>query len=284
MIIVKLEGGMGNQLFQYALGKYLALKTDAKLKLDTDSYLNNKQRQYSLQYFSTEENFSTKKERKILKRKEYIRRKLKMIGFSISPYWYTERHPGYDNEIQQLKGSVYLEGFWQSEKYFKPIENIIRKEFVVNTVPAGINETLLQKIKTVNSVSVHVRRGDYISDPETNKLYGVCSVAYYERAMEYVSAKVKDPCFFVFSDDMEWTMANVQSLKHSIEYMGHNQDLPHEDLRLMYSCKHNILANSSFSWWGGWLNNHPGKIVIAPDRWNNIPGTESIVPDSWIRL
>ncbi|HET6996480.1 MAG TPA: hypothetical protein VFI06_15905, partial [Chitinophagaceae bacterium] len=131
MIITKLDGGMGNQLFQYALGKYLALKLDATLKLDTGVYTRDNKRQYALQHFQIEQVFCTGAERENLKRKEFFRRQLNRLGAGIKPYWYTEQHPGHDVAIEKLTDNVYLEGFWQSEKYFKPIEETIRREFRV---------------------------------------------------------------------------------------------------------------------------------------------------------
>src|SRR5258705_5155972 len=158
MIIVKLDGGMGNQLFQYAMGRYLSIKLKTNLKLDRDLYLANSQRHYSLHHFDVEESFCTPNERKALKRKDFLRRKLNNIGFAVTPYWYTEEFPGYHNYTRQARGDAYFEGFWQSEKYFKPAESIIRKELVVKTMPSDINKPLLDKIRSVNAVSVHVRR------------------------------------------------------------------------------------------------------------------------------
>src|SRR6266496_4880131 len=267
MIIIKLDGGMGNQLFQYAAGKYLSLKLDTNLKLDCDTYSENKQRQYSLHHFNTEEIFCTKREKKMLKRKEYFRNKLKMIGFSTSAYWWTEPNPGYHDYIQHLTGNVYLEGFWQSEKYFKPIENIIRNEFMVKESPSELNRHYLDEIGYVNAVSLHVRRGDYVSDEVTNAVHGVCGIDYYREAINRMASDVNDPHFFIFSDDMEWTKVNLSIDRYPVTYIDHNAAADYEDLRLMYSCKHHIIANSSFSWWGAWLNNYTEKKVIAPKKW-----------------
>ena len=285
MIIVKLDGGMGNQMFQYAVGKYLSLKLKAKLKLDTDTYLSNKSRHYALDHLSTEENFSTQREKKSLHRKEYFRRKLNKIGFSISPYWCTEQEPGYHNYIEQLTDNVYLEGFWQSEKYFKPIEEIIRKEFVVKEVPAEINKKHLDKIESVNAVSVHIRRGDYMSDKTTNEVHGVCDISYYDEAINRMTAEVNDPSFFIFSDDMAWAKAHLSIDDGLVTYVDNNSGADYEDIRLMYSCKHHIIANSSFSWWGAWLNTYRDKKVIAPKKWfRSVVTNKDIIPDGWLTI
>jgi len=282
MIIVKLDGGMGNQLFQYALGKYLSVKLKAVLKLDRDRYLNNKQRQYSLDHFNMKPTFSTVHEKKRLKRKEYLRRKFARIGFPIQAYWCTEEYPGYHDYVQQLTDNVYLEGFWQSEKYFKPIENIIRSEFVIKTPPSAMNARYMERIHSVNAVAVHIRRGDYVSDSVTNAVHGVCDTSYYSEAVTRMASEVRNPSFFIFSDDMRWTMENVVITHYPATYVDHNTDAAHEDLRLMYSCKHHIIANSSFSWWGAWLNDSAEKKVIAPKQWfRSIITNNDIIPEGW---
>jgi hypothetical protein len=220
-----------------------------------------------------------------LKRKEYWRQKLNKIGFSIPSYWYTETAPGYHESIQQLTDNIYLEGFWQSEQYFKPIENVIRKEFVVKDPPSVINKQYLEQIKSVNAVSVHVRRGDYVSDKVTHEVHGVCDIRYYTEAIHRIASEVADPCFFIFSDDMDWTKANVTVDGFPVFYIDHNSAADYEDLRLMYSCKHHIIANSSFSWWGAWLSNNTDKKVIAPKQWfRSLVTNKDIIPDGWLTL
>lgn len=142
----------------------------------------------------------------------------------------------------------------------------------------------LRKIQSTNSVALHVRRGDYVSNKETSAFHGVCSTAYYQDAIAYLARKRSDLYFFIFSDDISWVKENLVINEFPVDYVEHNTNLAHEDLRLMYFCKNNIIANSSFSWWGAWLNNHPDKIVIAPEKWNNIPGNNTELPDQWIRL
>jgi hypothetical protein len=277
-----MDGGMGNQLFQYAVGKYLAEKHGVELKLDVDSYIGNKNRQYSLHHFAVKEVFCSRKDKKTLERKEYISRQLRKLGFSIKPYWCTEQNPGYHDYVQRLNSNVYLEGFWQSEKYFKAIENIIRKEFIVKESPSDLNKCYLDKIRSANAVSIHVRRGDYISDEVTHAVHGVCGLDYYREAINLMMAGVDDPQFFIFSDDMEWTKANLSIDRYPVTYIDNNTTADYEDIRLMSSCKHHIIANSSFSWWGAWLNDYGGKKVIAPKKWfRSLLTNDDIIPDGW---
>jgi hypothetical protein len=284
MVIVRLDGGMGNQLFQYALGRNLARRLNTTLKLDAEIYTTGDKRQYSLHHFNIEEVFSTVSERKNLKRKEFFRRQLNRLGAGIQPYWYIEQSPGYDVNVEKLTDNVYMEGFWQSEKYFKPIEETIRKEFTVKDPPSSLNRKYLDEIRSANSISIHVRRGDYVTDKETSAIHGVCSMDYYREAIRRMSAEVSDPSFYVFSDDMNWTKANLSSSPHRAVYIEHNQTAPHEDLRLMYSCKHHIIANSSFSWWGAWLSENAGKKVIAPRNWFRTLENKDIIPNGWLTL
>src|SRR5262245_27597958 len=146
MVIIGLDGGMGNQMFQYAMGRHLARKLNTELKLDIENVVRNKEREYSLSHFEIKEQFCSKAEKKSMKKKEFLRRQLNKIGFSISPYWYTEASPGYLEDIQKVKNNIYLEGFWQSDKYFTPIETIIREQFVVRNKPSEMNAELLEKI------------------------------------------------------------------------------------------------------------------------------------------
>lgn len=284
MIIVNIYGGLGNQLFQYAAGRHLAEKHHTTLKLDIENFKTDRRRQYALHHFNIKENFCGSLDKGVIKAKERIRKLLNKERKTAAQAIYKEQDLNFDQNVLALGNNVYLDGYWGSENYFKSIENIIRHEFTVAGPPAGLNETCLQKIKSVNSVAIHVRRGDYVSVKETNAVHGVCNISYYREAIELLSGRVSDPYFFIFSDDMPWVKENLVINKFPVEHVEHNSELAHEDLRLMYSCRHNIVANSSFSWWGAWLNNNPDKIVIAPARWNNIPGHETILPDSWIRL
>jgi len=206
------------------------------------------------------------------------------------PFYYPERTFHFDPRVFSKNGT-YFNGFWQTEKYFKDIEPIIRKELTLINPFSKKSEILLEKIKNSNAVSVHVRRYITSADknyPNVSDIFGTCSIDYYKKAMEYVSQHEKNPHFFIFSDNYGWAIKNFKSLPYSITYAKNDDSKDYEDLMLMASCKHNIIANSSFSWWGAWLNSNKNKIVIAPNQWfNNVKAsvdTKDVVPKSWIKM
>ncbi|MDL5051364.1 alpha-1,2-fucosyltransferase [Oscillatoria amoena NRMC-F 0135] len=167
---------------------------------------------------------------------------------------FRETHVHIHPEFFEISGDTYIEGCFQSEKYFKQYENTIRKELSFKTKATGKNAELLEKIKSVNAVSLHVRRGDYVSNSETLKVHGVCGLDYYERAVKHIESVIDNPHFFLFSDEPEWVQQNL-TLNHPYEIINHNKgENSFEDMRLMSACNHHIIANSSFSWWGAWLN------------------------------
>ncbi|MBI5078278.1 MAG: alpha-1,2-fucosyltransferase [Candidatus Yonathbacteria bacterium] len=182
------------------------------------------------------------------------------------------------------KSHNYIEGYFQSEKNFLNIKDKVLKEFTFK------NESKIfllekSKIDKVNSVSVHIRRGDYVSDPKINSTHGVCSKEYYEQAMSLMRSKVDSPIFYFFSDDIEWVKKEFG--EHAdFKYVSSPSLEEYEELMLMSSCAHNIIANSSFSWWGAYLNKNPNKIVIAPKKWVNIAPDPhpNIIPEGWVRI
>lgn len=172
------------------------------------------------------------------------------------------------------------EGFWQSEKYFLPVEQDVRKSFSFNMdlLNKG-TQTVAKEISWKESVSVHIRRGDYINSSN----FGVCSIDYYKLAMSFISEKISDPIFVFFSDDIDWVKENIPCPNAIYVSCNHGID-SWQDMYLMTQCKHNIIANSSFSWWGAWLNNNSNKIVIAPAKWFNYSPNYDILPKEWITL
>lgn len=198
---------------------------------------------------------------------------------------FRERFFHFDPEVLCLPNKVYLEGYWQSERYFAEHTEDIRREFTMKQPCLGRNRELADAIASVNAVSLHVRRGDYVTDAKTNAAHGVCAVDYYCKAADMIARAVENPVFFLFSDEPEWVAANLD-LRYPVVHIGHNGDAPHEDLRLMSQCRHHIIANSSFSWWGAWLSANPDKIVIAPKRWFNDPAinTDDLTPAGWQRI
>lgn len=288
MIIVKLIGGLGNQLFQYSLGRNLAHINQTEFKLDITGFETYKLHSYSLQNFNIIENFATKKEVESFKKKGLLK-----ILEKIKPYYKRMiiRDRGYDKNydfdanILKAFGSFYLDGHWQSEKYFKDIESIIRKDATLKEPLPLKYMDLINNIKNSNSVSLHIRRKDYLSE-KIAKIYGACNIEYYYKAIEKITRLCHDPQFFIFSDDIDWVKQNLNIPYPKIFVSGANETKDYEELILMSLCKHNITANSSFSWWGAWLNQNPSKIVISPDKWFNdkADAAKDLIPQDWIRL
>lgn len=283
MIITKLIGGLGNQMFQYAAGRSLAHANNTQLKLDISGYNNQKgitPRSYMLDIFNIQSNYANKTEIYKFRGNNILLRIFKMNPYIMEKQFY------FDPKIHIVKDNSYLDGYWHSEKYFKNIEQIIRQEFTYINKPDKTNKELIKQIDSCNSVSVHVRLGDYVEDEKTNQFHGVCRLDYYKAAITHEARQVKSPHFFVFSDDPGWCKANLH-LKYPTTYVTNNHGgKDYEDMRLMSECKHNIIANSSFSWWAAWLNQYPDKTVIAPKKWFNDKSinTRDLIPKSWIKI
>ncbi len=287
MIIVNILGGLGNQMFQYALYRSLLEKKN-DVKYDLSGFGNYELHNgYELnRLFNITENIATKEECTSLKDSNTFLGKVKKKVFGSKKTHVIDKDFKFDPSVFELN-QAYLDGYWQSEKYFTSIEDIIRKEFTFKLpMQDPRNKEIVEKMKTTNSVSLHVRRGDYVTNPSAAKVHGnICTLDYYEKAIKLVNNKVQDPVFFVFSDDIEWAKENL-NIEHA-EYIDWNKgENSYLDMQLMSNCKNNIIANSSFSWWGAWLNSNKEKTVIAPSRWFNDPSlnTKDIVPNNWLKI
>ena len=294
MIIVKLIGGLGNQLFQYAAGRRLAELHGVPLKLDLRGFETYRLHKYSLHAFRIREELATPEE---IRRLDWRGQRtpgglwLRAVQ-ALRPYCrrtlFLEEHLGpYDPNILKTPRDVYLGGYWQSEKYFRDIADIIRREFTVREDLAAESARVAAEIRGAESVAVHVRRGDYVWNPETTKYHGLSGPEYYRRGVEEIARRVGGKLhLFFFSDDPDWVAANLL-FDWPSTYVRHNDaSRNYDDLRLMSLCRHDVIANSSFSWWAAWLNANPGKIVCAPKQWINNPeiDTRDILPDTWISL
>lgn len=292
MIIVKLQGGLGNQMFQYAVGRHLSyLNNDDELKLDITNYETDSLRRYNLHHLNIRESFATKEEI------AWFGKFKQRSGRLWYPYnhlianeniYVKQRHYHFDPRILALKSPLYLEGDWVTEKYFIGIADIVKNEFSVKEKMGAEDNNVLRRISATNSVAVSVRRGDYVTDTRTLEYHGVCDMEYYKKATEVMASKVKDPHLFVFSDDHEWTKKNMK-FNLPTAYVDHNPvDKHYADLRLLSLCKHQIIANSTFSWWGAWLNANKGKVIVAPQKWFNKTkvnvDTKDVIPDTWIKI
>jgi hypothetical protein len=287
MIIVQLYGGLGNQLFQYAFGRALATKLDTNLKLDISSFHAASLHKYSLMHYHITEDVAGSKEVESMvpfhTLQQYLNR---FLHVSFSRNLYLEKSYSFDPGTRFIKDNCLVRGCWQSEKYFMDIELTIRDAFQLKTPVSETGNQVKNQIDQSNAVSIHVRRGDYVNNPGTRKFHGICDLAYYSRAIDFIANRIHDPHFYVFSDDPAWCVANLQS-EYPLTFVTHNDTARnYEDLFLMSRCKHNILANSTFSWWGGWLNNHPEKIIIAPAKWFNtqLYKTDTLLPWKWVKL
>jgi hypothetical protein len=294
MLIVQLTGGLGNQLFQYAFGRALSERSKATLMLDIHSYAWDTLRKYELGVFNISAQYATKEEIEKIKQsnplfKDRLINKLKRTPLPYFQLSYLkEQSFTFDlNYLNFKSNNVYLEGYWQSENYFKEIRAILLKEILIEDSSFS---SVFIKYKSIirqapNSVSVHIRRGDYVSNTETTAFHGLCGLDYYRDAMDHIESSICNPTYFVFSDDKAYVKQVFSGKQHII--IVENIPYDYEELFLMSYCSHHIIANSSFSWWGAWLNDFANKQVIAPEKWfatiemNN--QTESLIPKSWIR-
>jgi len=275
---IVINGGLGNQMFQYAL--YLALKDRGrKVKLDLSLYSYLKMHNgYELEKCfgikKLDEKFS---KWHLLKLRIVLKSKLKPIVYVDFQYF----NPKVFNTT-----SKYLHGYWQSEKYFIQIENQIRQAFVFKGIDT-LNAEIAAEIANNVSIALHVRRGDYLG----NSIYsGVCTEDYYRTAIQLILSKIsvnENIMFYVFSDDMEFSEKFIEKFKITYKLININNGADsYKDMYLMSKCTHNIIANSSFSWWGAWLNDNPEKVIIAPQNWfNSLENNyQDIIPDNWIKL
>jgi len=292
VLIVNLIGGLGNQMFQYAAGRALALELGTPLRLDISGFAR-----YTLhQGFELPRIFTCPilvageddvrgilgwqyppRLRRIISRPVMaaFRRKNFIIESSFR----------YCSGIKNVPDDSYLVGYWQSERYFADAVAQIREDFTFRIPLEMQNANLARQIGQSNAVSLHVRRGDYAADPMTTATHGLCSLDYYRMAISHIAERVQQPRFFVFSDDIAWTRNNL-TIDFPHQYIDHNHGADsYNDMHLMSLCRHHIIANSSFSWWGAWLNRGGDKIVVAPKRWfANKTDTQDLIPKNWVRL
>jgi len=287
MIAVCLEGGLGNQLFQIAFGYSLSIKYSKEFYLTGDVHPI-----FSNNYANSFNNRSFK----ILNLNEIGKfnsndtffnfKKLRFYKYQT----FQETHFGYSNPKINLLHPTLFKGFWQSEKYFSESINQVRFLFSVSPILDFISVSYLNQILHYNSVAIHVRRGDYISVPENFEKHGICGVDYYKRAINYISKKQKNLTFFVFTDDNKWVSENMLHLFKKVIIVSTNNVGVNSwrDLYLISKCKHQIIANSTFSWWGAWLNTNQHKHIISPIKWFSNKelndSTGDLIPETWVRL
>lgn len=292
MLIVRIYGGLGNQLFQYALGRALTIKHNTVLKLDLSFYNQDKSgvtyRQYGLNNFHINADIATKEEVNNIKR-SHLKGIFKSIYWKLQyrkPYYrqnyIKEKTFSFDQNILNCPNNIYVDGYWQSPKYFENIRAVLLKELSLKK-PLNENEKdFFKKIKNTESVSIHVRRGDYVSNQKHTEIYVQLSMDYYNKAIACINKKVGKPSFFIFSDDLDWAKTHFNIFSNCV-YVDSNAA---ESIYLMSLCKHNIIANSTFSWWGAWLNKNVDKTVITPEKWfvTNKLNTKDLLPEKWVKI
>ena len=297
MIISQICGGLGNQMFQYAMGRSFSLKHSTNLYLDIDFFIHTHSdilRNFELENFpeikqpTKKWQYRNEADKKRLIRISFGKKlKAKILKNPAPPnkQHLIEPHYNYFKEIKDCSPPLYLQGYWQNEKYFIDYKEQIKTDFTFPLLPESA-QTVKKEIQSFdNSIAIHVRRGDYINNPNTNKVHGICSNAYYKKAIKHINSQVSNAKLFIFSDEPNWVRDNFDTCDLPTTIVDLQfVDNAHHDMHLMSLCKHHIIANSSFSWWGAWLGEK--GIVIAPKQWFVAEDMRdcSPVPDRWIKF
>ncbi|RYY08114.1 MAG: alpha-1,2-fucosyltransferase [Sphingobacteriaceae bacterium] len=282
MVITKLVSGLGNQLLQYAMGKQLAIARNVPLRLDVSFFEDQDLRSYKLNNFNINAKIASDAEIEPFRKNINAYQKLHQqtsfyakVYRNLEPLVFPKHTKNYfkestwwilEPEIYKTPSDIYIEGYWQHYKYYENLKPLILEELTLKKQLDDNAQNWLTSIKSdQGSVAVHIRRGDYVSDPGANYLMGVLPVNYYNKAISYIKQKVSNPTFYFFSDDLDWVKHNIQTDASNFYVNG---NLDYVDLNLMRHCNHQIIANSTFSWWGAFLNRNPDKIVVAPQQWS----------------
>lgn len=293
MITIKLSWWIWNQMFEFATAKSLAKKYNTKIILDK-TFINNKffLNNHTYRNYELESVFWIKEDETFFSK---LSSKYNIINKLIHPFIYQLIYKSlfrkkYIKEnnwkfIENIWDNTYLDWYWQNSKYFENIENDLKDIFIVKTKISKKNQEILDQINRnfKNSVSIHIRRWDYITNSQANSWHWTCSQDYYNKAITYIKNNIDNPFFIIFSDDMHWVKQNMFFWENNIFIEWNSWE---DDLRLMYNCGNHIIANSSFSWWWAYLWKNPNKIVIAPKKWLNNENYDysNILLSNWIKL
>jgi len=284
MIIVNMKGGLGNQLFQYAAARALALHNGDTLKLEVAGLeranaVGDIYRPFGLGEFNIDKQIASAAEVQKLKYpygvfSKVLRFLRQIILKQTNTLW--------DPAFFAQHGDLFLDGYWQSPKYFESIRETLLAELTLARPLSAAGAAFAAQIKNTTAVALHVRRGDYIKNLQVAREFGPCTLPYYQAALAEIEKVVPEPTYFVFSDDLPWVKEHLPVGERAVFVKGEGMtDV--EDLVLMSMCQHNIIANSSFSWWAAWLNRNPGKIVLAPGNWfrDRACDTRDLFPPGW---
>jgi hypothetical protein len=295
MIIVRLRGGLGNQLFQFAAAYALATQKGVELKSDLYTYKKHPLRKYELRHFNVNLPEATREEVHRFTGSNFVTRYLnKKSNYFYCPQVFAQPHYHFYEDFFSLPTPVYLSGYWQSEKYFSDVADQLRKLITPAQQLDQKNGDLIATIRSCDSVAVHIRRTDYVQ----GSFFQPLDLAYYHRAFEAIEKKISNPRYFIFSDDIAWSKQQLASLKDAT-FVDHNKgNDSFKDLLVMSACRNQVIANSTFSWWAAWLNDFNSKAVIAPQLWfrssylakrepvypSRFYNTRDLIPSSWTRL
>ncbi|MEP2715779.1 alpha-1,2-fucosyltransferase [Pseudophaeobacter sp.] len=280
MITARLHGRLGNQMFQYAAARALAQRLLTTVALDSREA---EQRGEGVLTRVFDLRLTAPSALPPLKKLQPLRYGL-WRGLGLVPKFRRERGLGYNPAFETWSDGSYLHGYWQSETYFDSIREMIRADFTFPEFSSTQNADMAAQISAENAISLHVRRGDYVA----LEAHGLCDQAYYEAALQRLLQDLPgpEPTIYVFSDDPDWAKANLPlpCAKIVVDFNGPKTDF--EDMRLMSLCKHNIIANSSFSWWAAWLNRNPDKRVAGPATWFGDPKLKNpdTLPSDWLKV
>lgn len=281
MIISKLQGGMGNQMFQYALGRHLSIIHGVPLALDVSSFSEIDplivKRSYDIDVFRVGAVVADPTEVARAKKRGIFSHPYRLIKEKSYPF---------DPEVLKAPASSYLDGYWQTERYFQDVAETIRSDFMLSApLPQAVGR-FAQKLAANDSVCINVRRGDFVNHPRNSAFHGTCDLEYFDAAVARIRTQIATPSFYYFSDDLDWCRENLVP-RYGGEIVEHalaGERFEHY-LHLISSCAHQIIPNSSFGWWGAWLNRNPDKIVIAPAKWTKAAlDTRDLIPEGWVRL
>jgi hypothetical protein len=289
MIIIKVFQGLGNQMFQYSLGRALERRFSIKVKYDLSWFKeNSNHRNFGLNKFNLvieeptdEEIYNIKngifKNRLI---NFFFQRRLNFLPYFKKPF-FKEDLKKLDVNILKINSRTYIEGYFTSEFFFKDIRSVLINDFQLASPPSPENKALIEMILNQNSVCLSVRRGDFLK----YSIHNVCDLNYFNDSIDLIKKKVNDPVFYIFSDDNEWVQKNLK-IEGEHHFIAHNFPDFYEDFRIMKSCKHHIIPNSTFSWWAAWLANSNDKIVISPETWLNSEEIDYsyFLPADWIKV
>lgn len=294
-IVVALYGGLGNQLFQYSTARALAERSSAELVIDLEWFDKVKQlkdvthRHFALAPFNLNVKILSNPSHSNMPRtlidriKNAIFRQFPIDG---AMYTFNERAYTFDEDVLTVPTPVRLNGYWQSYKYFSDFELLLKNQLSCPQALSPASQQIMEHILSSDSICIHVRRGDYVTNINTASFHGTCDLTYYEKGLQIVSKGLDDPKCFVFTDDPAWAKKNMTLGLPMTVVDVNGPEEAHQDLWLMSACKHFIIANSTLSWWGAWLARYEHKIVIAPAQWflSNKQDTRDLIPANWIRL